>query len=118
MPSLACPVNGCEYQATNDDATCAAALLTAHTINHRTPATTRAQPEKLTRPQIALSSSSEDWAYFTEKWTEYKVATGITGRDLTAQLTDCCENQLKRDLFCYAGSTSNKSESDILAAIK
>lgn len=122
MPSLACPVNGCEYQATNDDAACAAALLTAHTINHRTgvnpPATNRAQPEKLTRPQIALSSSSEDWAYFIEKWTEYKVATGITGRDLTAQLTDCCENQLKRDLFCYAGSTSNKSESDILAAIK
>ena len=52
-------------------------------------------------------------------WGDYKDATKITGKDLIIQLLECCEEDLRKDLTRSAGgSLTNKSENEVLAAIK
>ena len=75
--------------------------------------------EKVTRPTISSAGTSEEWAYFTTRWTEYVAATRITGRDQVVQLLECCDNQLRKDLTCNAGgSLSDKPIDEVLTAIK
>jgi len=118
MPVAACPIPGCTYTTDDVDAVIVAALLNAHTVTHTmTPAAPRV--EKVTRPTISSAGTCEEWAYFTTRWAEYVAATRVTGRDQVAQLLECCDNQLRKDLTRNAGgSLSDKPINEVLAAIK
>lgn len=118
MPVAACPIPGCTYTTDDVDAVIVAALLNAHTVTHTmTPAAPRV--EKVTRPTISSAGTCEEWAYFTTRWAEYVAATRVTGQDQVAQLLECCDNQLRKDLTRNAGgSLSDKPINEVLAAIK
>ena len=118
MPIAACPVPGCTYTTDDVDAVIVSALLNAQTVTH-TMATAAPRVEKVTRPTISSAGTCEEWAYFTTRWAEYVAATRITGRDQVAQLLECCDNQLRKDLTRNAGgSLSDKPIDEVLAAIK
>ena len=52
-------------------------------------------------------------------WSDYTEATKIAGRDKVVQLIECCDEQLRKDLTRSAGgSLTNKTEQEVLAAIK
>ncbi|XP_066924333.1 uncharacterized protein [Clytia hemisphaerica] len=123
MPSVNCPVPGCNYATPDTEAVIVAALITAHANStHNGPAqagqgTTKV--EKVKRPTIVSSSTSEDWTYFLTRWNEYKQATRVAGREIIIQLLECCEEQLRKDLTrSSVGPLTEKTEDDILAAIK
>lgn len=119
MPSVTCPVPGCDYTTPDTDAVIVAALLTTHATLHKATATAAAKVEKVKRPTIIPETTSEGWTYFTTRWNEYKAATQITGRDIIVQLLECCEEQLRKDLTrSTVGQLTDKTEADILAAIK
>ena len=56
-----------------------------------------AKPEKLNRPGISKSCTSEDWGYFSSIWTSYKT--------------------LRRDLHGTDKLIENKTEADIMKAV-
>ena len=118
MPVARCPIPGCTYTTDNLDAVIVAALLNAHTVTH-TAAPGAARVEKVARPTVSSAGTSEEWIYFTTRWSEYVAATRITGQDQVTQLLECCDNQLRKDLTCNAGgSLSDKPINEVLAAIK
>ena len=74
--------------------------------------------EKVRRPIITTSGTSEEWLYFCQRWTEYKAATKLTGVDVVYQLLECAEEPLRRDLNRTYGSISSETEEQALHLIK
>ena len=130
MPVFQCPLPTCDYATADITEVLAVQMLTIHATTHMptaatlppTPTTTQSQTsrlEKVRRPVISASGTGEDWNYFSARWTEYKAATGVTGAELVLQLLECCDEELRKDLTRTAGgSLANKSEEEVLAAIK
>ena len=91
MPAVKCPFLGCEYTTDDLDPAIVAELITAHSITHAPGPITAAKVERVKRPVISAAGSSEEWTYFTYRWTEYVDATKVTGRDKVVQLLECCD---------------------------
>ena len=67
-----------------------AALITAHGATHAPGHA--AKVEKVKRPTIVTAAgSSEEWAYFESRWSEYVDAIKVTGRNKVVQLLECCD---------------------------
>ena len=123
MPDLECPAPGCTTSW--PDTTAPEVLIrlldihakTAHPDTHTPPPAT-AKAEKVKRPSISASGSSEEWTYFTQRWSEYKAATHLTGRDIIYQLLECCDEALRKDLTRTFGSLSSSDETVVLQNIK
>ena len=127
MPALKCQFTGCEYLTEEVTEPTALALLTIHSgsVHQSTPSTGAQQSgstvrvEQVKRPTIRSGGSSEDWTYFKTRWSEYTVATKVSGQDRIIQLLECCEEELRKDLTRNAGcSLSTKEEDYVLNAIK
>ncbi|CAG2222071.1 unnamed protein product [Mytilus edulis] len=92
-------------------------FIVQHT--HAPGPVTAAKVEKVKRPVISTAGTSEEWAYFESRWSDYVEATKIAGRDKVVQLLECCDEQLRKDLTRSAGgSLTNKPVQEVLAAIK
>ena len=63
---------------------------TAHppTTPTTVPTATGVKAEKVKRPVISASGTSEEWKYFTQRWAEYKRATHLVGKDIIFQLLE------------------------------
>ena len=61
----------------------------------------------------------DSWSYFITRWGEYKTGTKLVGHDVVAQLLECCDEELRKDLTRAAGkSLINSAEKDVLTAMK
>ena len=69
MPTVKCPVRACDYQTDDLDAVIVAALITAHGVTHANA--TSKKVDKLKRPTINTSGTSEDWEHFKIRWDDY-----------------------------------------------
>ncbi|XP_071177635.1 uncharacterized protein [Mytilus edulis] len=119
MPAVQCPIPGCDYVTDDLDAAIVAVLITVHSTTHAPGPVTAANVEKVKRPVISTAGTSEEWAYFESRWSDYVEATKIAGRDKVVQLLECCDEQLRKDLTRSAGgSLTNKPVQEVLAAIK
>lgn len=126
MVAVECPYPDCGFRTVDASENLAITLLQMHAagVHPTTPAdrtlpSASARVEKVKRPTITTGGSSEEWSYFNVRWRDYVTATGITGKDLVLQLLECCEEDLRKDLTRTAGgSLSDKTEREILAAIK
>ena len=117
MPAVGCPIAGCDYTTEDLDPAIVAALITAHSAIHAPGHA--AKVEKVKRPTIVAAGSSEEWAYFESRWSEYVDATKVTGRDKVVQLLECCDEPLRKDLTrSTGGGLSNKPIEVVMAAIK
>ena len=77
MASIACPITGCTYQTPDGQPTeVAVILLQLHGKEHDTAHS--AKVEKVKRPSISLSGTTEEWNYFVSRWAEYKAASAAT----------------------------------------
>ena len=91
---------------------------TDHNSSPAATASSAAKPEKVKRPVISASGSSEDFVYTQQRWAEYKQACKLTGEDIVFQLLECCEEPLRKDLTRLHGSLISRSEEDVLKKIK
>ena len=117
MPDIQCSFTGCTYQTGEYEASIAIAMLNSHVPVHQ-QAVAVAKVEKATRPRISAGTSTEEWAYFMSRWSEYKGATQIKDLQCTSQLLECCTESLRNDLFRVHGSQVKKSEDEVITAIK
>ena len=134
MTVLSCPLENCSFQTDDVEAVGAAAILNIHYLAHATPSTNvpptlahageiqrvpDAKGEKVKRPIVTSGGTSQDWKYFETRWSDYKIATKITGTDVKVHLLECCDEQLRKDLTRSMGcSPLLKSETEILASMK
>lgn len=119
MPAIPCSIAGCNYVTEDVDVTIVVALLSLHANQHSSQNTAAAKVEKVSRPSISSSGTSEQWSYFLIRWEEYVTATNIQGKDKVIQLLECCDDTLRHDLTQASGSSLiDKSDTDVLAAIK
>ena len=120
--SIECPIKGCNYTATHAEAAVVAALQSVHASVHVTVPRAlgaNAKMEKIKRPTVALAGTGEAWSYFITRWGEYKSGTKLVGPDVVAQLLECCDEVLRKDLTRAAGkSLINSDEKYVLAAMK
>jgi len=123
MVVVDCPYPDCDFQTTDASDALAATLLQIHaagahsTNNQNLPSTARI--EKVKRPTISIGGTTEGWSYFNIRWKDYVAATKVSGRDLVVQLLECCDEDLRKDLTRAAGgSLTNKTEEEVLTAIK
>ena len=117
MPVVHCPILGCDYVTDDVDAAIVAALITVHSMAHAPGPS--AKIERVRRPTITLAGTSEDWAYFLSRWTDYVAATKLEGRSKVVQLLECCDEPLRKDLTRTNGNTLTElTEDQVLTAIK
>ena len=120
--TVECPIDDCDYTATHAEAAVVAALLGVHaTVHVAVPRAlgANAKIEKLKRPTVALAGTGEAWSYFITRWGEYKTGTKLVGHDVVAQLLECCDEELRKDLTRAAGkSLINSAEKDVLTHMK
>ena len=125
MSSIPCPAPDC---ATTWPTTTPTEVLlclielhgrTAHPTDSATPsASGPAKAEKVKRPVISPSGTSEEWVYFQQRWSDYKAATHLGGTDIVFQLLECCDEALRKDLTRTFGALAASDESTILHNIK
>ena len=118
---VACPFPECDHISRNDNAAIVVELLKIHGLTHSTHAavTPGGKMEKLKRPTISLAGTSETWAYFETRWSEYRDGTHLRGDDIVVQLLECCDDELRRDLTrSNGGSMASGTEVNVLAAMK
>ena len=107
----------------NLDATVLLALIEIHSRTaHQTTAPTHSQPtvkaEKVKRPTLTSSGTSEEFIYFQQRWSMYKVATKLEGQDVIFQLLECCDEPLRKDLTRTHGDVAGETEQTVLGFIK
>lgn len=124
MPQIPCTAPGCEVTFLDTlPPEALGPLIALHARTAHPPAATQAttpctKAEKVRRPTISASGTSEDWLYFCQRWTEYKTATKLTGADIIIQLLECLDESLRKDITRTYGSLTNESEEDALNHIK
>jgi len=91
---------------------------TAHPVHIQASHVMGAKTERVKRPSISASGTSEEWAYFTQRWDDYKHATRISGPDIVYQLLECCDDTLRRDLTRSFNHLTSNDEPTLLQLIK
>ncbi|GFO03107.1 RNA helicase [Plakobranchus ocellatus] len=92
---------------------------TTHPSTVSTPSpVSNTKAEKVKQPVILAAGTSEEWAYFQQRWSDYKAATHLTGSDVVYQLFECCDENLQKDLTRSFGALANKNEANVLQSIK
>ena len=126
MTDIKCPAPHCEVAWPST--TAPEILLRLLDIHERTahpapapataPMATGVKAEKVKRPVISASGTSEEWTYFTQRWSEYKQATHLTGLDTIFQLLECCDETLRKDLSRSYNNLTSYDETTLLGHIK
>ncbi len=118
--AIPCPFDGCDWTIPEGtDTALAPVLLTTHAMNHR--ANPRAKPAPVKRPELTSGGTTETWTYFLQRWRSYVTSVQLTGQDLTIQLLECCDSNLRRDVtrnMVDPLPIEGMTERDLLAAIK
>lgn len=83
------------------------------------PSTVRAvTPEKIQRPVISTAGTSEKWAYFVQRWSDYKNATQLDDNDAVFQLLESCDENLRKNLTRTFRALASTHEQTVLRNIK
>ena len=103
MATIKCPAPNCNIEWPADTPTdILTRLLDIHSATaHAAPAcvptpTPAVRAEKIRRPMVSAAGTSETWAYFVQRWTDYKQATHLNDSDTVFQLLGCCDIRSKR----------------------
>ena len=124
--SIPCPAPDCTTEwPSNTDPEVLVRLIdlhsrTAHPIAtpETAPTAAGAKAEKVKRPVISSSGTSEEWSYFQQRWQEHKLATRLTGSDIIYQLLECCDEILRKDLSRSFSDLTSSTEQTLLNNIK
>ena len=120
MASLQCEAPGCgEVKKAEDMATCVALMqLHQRNVHDGPPPEQRQKAPPLNRPSLQQGITDEDWESFSRRWDLFNQSTSLTPRQVVAQLLACCEPELETTLFREDPKISEKSEAEIMAAMK
>ena len=115
-----CPHPDCAFSVPEGtDPVVVAALLNGHMLVHSQIA--RPKPTPVRRPEISAGGTTEGWQYFLTRWRAYSTAVRLVDKDVSIQLLECLDPNLRRDVTRNAvGPTPIEefTEVNLLAAIR
>ena len=76
------------------------------------------KPPKIDRPDIKLDMGEDDWEAFKRRWKLFKNGTDVSPTQVVPQLIACCESDLESALFREDAELSDKTEDQVLEAIR
>ena len=122
MPTIRCPIPGCEYNTEDVEAVLAAALLNIHATSH-TQVTgnmghSSVKPPPMERPRLVASSAEADWEVFSAKWRPFKAATSLTGDRVVHQLLGCLDDDLASLIYNEHASPESLQEKELLELLQ
>lgn len=125
MVKVNCQYPGCDYSAENDSEQIACTLLSSHNTVHLQPPTpvstharTHNKPPPISRPEIKMDISAEEWYSVKEEWKRYKRITKLPESEFADQLFQCCERPLARLLLKENPDIIEEGETTLIEAIK
>ena len=122
MPSLKCPITGCEYSTDDMESAQAIVFLQIHAMEHQVQNPPPAAPvpqasgvtEKMRRPSVEPGITLERWKYFISRWSRYKKLSNIPVDTIPGHLLECCAEDLLLDLHRNYGNNLDTMSEDIL----
>ena len=123
MQAIECPYPDCSYITAEVSNKLAITLLQIHApvvaTTNPTVTTPSVRVEKVRRPTMFSAGPSENWSYCTIRWQYHVESTQVTGKEKILQLLEFCDEELRKDLTRSAGgSLTNKTEAEVLAAMR
>ena len=121
MPSLRCPVEGCDWQSQDLESAFASALTTALQMHDRsvhTSASPSTSKLKLEPPKVGLGCDPDLWSAFTRQWEMFKLGMIIANNMIPTALFQCCSQDLRMDIMRDTrADVSTMTEKGLLATI-
>ena len=115
-----CPYPGCAFSVPEGtDPVAVAALLNTHTLVHSQ--TARPKPTPVRRPEMSAGGTTNTWQYFLTRWRAYSTAIRLVDKDVSIQLLECLDPNLRCDVTHNAvGPTPIEefTEANLLTAIR
>ena len=56
------------------------------------------------KPTVNLGCTPENWSYFEARWDDYKQLANIKETNIIANLMECCDDALRKDIFHIYGN--------------
>ncbi|QQP53424.1 Hypothetical protein FKW44_005905 [Caligus rogercresseyi] len=123
MPTeIPCQIEGCKAVIKHELTEVALAMYSSHAQNHER-AVKRDEPQrdnapKLDRPRISRNATEEAWNVFVAKWNIFKECSSMHESTATAQLIQCCDDDVADDILKEDPGIVKGSVKDLLASIK
>ena len=117
--SVTCPRDGCNVVITADGDATRSTLLQDHIkTRHRDEEASRPRPPPIPLPKLAAQCSEGRFAEFERKWAQYKRSVDMPPSATCSFLLECCETDLQKDLMAANITLMEKTEVEVMAAIK
>ena len=116
-----CEFKGCEKKFTFTNVSDYVELMKAHNAakHNGGGANSSTKPEKAKRPELSGEVSDEDWAYFCDRFDQYKTACKLTEtEDIVTQLLECASDRIRRDHHRAYSGVGTRDEKTILEQLK
>ena len=123
LHSLKCHTPGCTYKTPELPESLCSQDMNNHTASIHANKDQSAhsnlpeRTEKAKRPTISVGCTPEDWSFFEYAWKQCKISANIKDR-IVANLMQCCEDTLHKDLFRLYGDPSGSTEEIVFNRIK
>ena len=116
MVIVNCPVPGCFYNTSDEDAAVVAALLNIHALTH--VQASAAPPPKLDRPRIDVGVEEEVWNNFVRRWEAFRLGSSLNETSAPSHLFQCASEALGDLMLKTDPQIQSRSEKDILCAMR
>ena len=124
MPAIGCPMDECEYNTGDVEASITEALLMVHNNVHvattalATASTNKQKAPKIDRPTMPKGSSEETWNTFLKRWDMFKPGTALDAGESVQQLFQCCEGELGDEILESYPNAVSGAEDTLVKVIK
>ena len=130
LPAIKCSVGACEVEIPATTEAVQLMLLQTHIrdahgaiqapLEHRGVGEMGAKAQKLVRPSIPEDCSEVQWAFFIDKWEDYRGFYKLTSREeIYSHIRSCCSDSLQYKLYAATGgSAKTMAEAELLKEIK
>ena len=130
MTAFKCVVEGCEVEIPAASEALQLVLLETHNrdahgalqapLDQRRAGETGNKAQKLQRPVIPEDCTEVQWAFFIDKWEDYKGFYKLTTKEeIYSHIRSCCGDDLQYKLYAATGGTAKTmAEPELLKEIK
>ena len=121
--SLPCGYADCSFKTGELSEAAAVSVLNSHAAQHVAPrthssTTPQERVEKVARPMLSIGCSDETWKYFVYRWGSFKLVSHIKAENTVTQLMECCDEELRMNVYRTHGRIENLTETAVLEALK